>query len=348
MQDKNKIIRRAVLGYDTSAYTTSVAAVKEDGTVLAEERRLLNVKKGDRGLRQSQAFFQHMANLPDLTAVVCGKVRDEGYVVQALAASSAPRPEEGSYMPVFMAGLRTAESIASVLDVPVYRFSHQEGHIAAAVGVLPRHQRSLAFHLSGGTSELLLIEGCCPVRIVGGSRDLSFGQLIDRTGVACGMSFPAGREMDEAALRGTAELNCYFSRRGNRVFEQPVLSPIHREGTYLNLSGMENSVMNALEKGCSIEKTAAELFLRIADSVAAVTVEAARQEEITEVILAGGVSSSRFLRQQLLPLMESKGLKVMFGAPELSSDNAVGVARLGMDALYKKEEPDMVNHGHDC
>ena len=325
----------AVLAFDTSAYTTSVAAVREDGSVLAEERRLLDVKKGDRGLRQSQAFFQHMANLPGLTSAVCHQLKEQGTEICAVSASSKPRPEEGSYMPVFMAGLRTAECVASALRVPIYRFSHQEGHIAAVAGVLPQAQKSLAFHLSGGTSELLLLEGCTPVRITGGSKDLSFGQLIDRTGVAYGMYFPAGKRMDEAALEGMAEVPYHFSSRKRRVFEEPLLGPIYHNGTSVNLSGTETLCQKAARQELPLTKVAAELFFRIADVIVALVSEAARQEQVVQVILAGGVASSRFLRGQIRPALERRGLEVFFGDPALSSDYAVGTARLGMDAYLR-------------
>lgn len=329
---EHKPYHLAVLAFDTSAYTTSVAAIQEDGRIVADERRLLEVKTGERGLRQSQAFFQHISRLPELTKKVCDQIRECGCVISAIAASSRPRPEKHSYMPVFMAGLRTAENIAAALDVPLYTYSHQEGHIAAAAGVLPKKEKALAFHLSGGTSELLLIEGCSPVRIVGKTKDLSFGQLIDRTGVACGMPFPAGKMMDEAAIRGIGVLYTHFSRRGNRIYEDPVLSGIHLDGTEWNLSGIENSCIKAVAEGVSVERIAAELFQRTADAIVSVISEAASRECVTKVVLAGGVASSGFLQEQVRRELGRRGIHAQFGAPEYCSDNAVGIARLGLDA----------------
>ena len=324
-----------VLAFDTSAYTTSVAAVEESGQVIADERRLLEVRTGDRGLRQSQAFFQHIARLPELTEEACRKIRQKNCQIRALAASTAPRPEKDSYMPVFMAGLRTAENLAAAMDVPLFRFSHQEGHIAAVAGVLPEENKALAFHLSGGTSELLLIRGCCPDRIVGGSNDLSFGQLIDRTGVAFGMAFPAGKEMDEAAIRGKKQLKFHFSRRSRRVYEKPILGEIHIEGTEFNLSGIENTCMKAARQGLPLELVAAELFQRVADAVALTVLEAASRENVRQVILAGGVASSCFLREQIQDVLCRQGLQVVFGEPAYCSDNATGIARLGMDRFLR-------------
>ncbi len=338
MQGSKRESRQAVLAFDTSAYTTSAAAVDRDGRIIADQRRLLEVKKGDRGLRQSQAFFQHMAALPELTETVCRNLRRESFEISAISVSSRPRPEENSYMPVFMAGLHTGECIAASLGVPLYIFSHQEGHIAAAAGVIPEGRKTLAFHLSGGTSELLLLDGCRPESIIGGSKDISYGQLIDRTGVAYGLPFPAGKWMDREAVRGRIRLKSHFSRRGHRVYDEAVLSRIHVEGTELNMSGIERSCLEAAGHGIPVELTAAELFLRIADSITEVVHAASVRENVTDVILAGGVSSSRFLRQVLAEDLAEKGIHPLFGAPELSSDNAVGTARLGMDAFLRAAE----------
>ncbi|MBR2736252.1 MAG: hypothetical protein IKD86_02965 [Firmicutes bacterium] len=335
MRDNKLESRQVVLAFDTSAYTTSAAAVDRDGKIITDQRRLLDVKKGDRGLRQSQAFFQHMAVLPELTEAACRELRRESFEISAISVSSRPRPERNSYMPVFMAGLRTGECIAASLGVPLYRFSHQEGHIAAAAGVLAKGRKTLAFHLSGGTSELLLLDGCRPEKIIGGSKDLSYGQLIDRTGVAYGLSFPAGKEMDREAVRGQSRLKSHFSRRGHRVYDEAVLSRIHVEGTELNLSGIERSCLEAAEQGIPVEITAAELFLRIADSITEVVHAASARENVTDVVLAGGVASSRFLRQRITGDLAEKGIRALFGSPGLSSDNAVGTARLGMDAFLK-------------
>ena len=170
-----------VLAFDTSNYTTSVAAADLAGNILADERQLLSVKEGDRGLRQSHALFQHVERLPLLVEQVIKQVGGDDFL--AVAVSDRPRPLEGSYMPVFRAGVNFARTLAAVLGVPLYRFSHQEGHIAAVCGALADDVRTVSFHMSGGTGEILTTCGCRPQQIIGGIRDLSFGQLIDRVGV---------------------------------------------------------------------------------------------------------------------------------------------------------------------
>ena len=182
----------AVLGIDTSNYKTSVALVDDEGKIICNEQRFLEVKKGERGLRQSTALFQHVNQLPDLIELAFEKLPDNTKVA-AVSVSTRPRPVEGSYMPVFNPGYSTGRSLAVALNVPLFTTSHQEGHIEAVkyYSQFKDSNRLICFHFSGGTSEALLVENGT-IQIVGGSKDLAFGQVLDRLGVAYGMDFPCG------------------------------------------------------------------------------------------------------------------------------------------------------------
>ena len=145
-----------VLGIDTSCYTTSVAAADENG-VLASNRQLLPVQAGARGLRQSEAVFAHIRQLPALyektLTDLCGRRPD------AVCVSAHPRDDETSYMPVFLSGLSFARVAAASFQVPLLTTTHQRGHVRAALedsGLTASPY--LALHLSGGTTEVLLMD----------------------------------------------------------------------------------------------------------------------------------------------------------------------------------------------
>lgn len=346
-----------VLAFDTSNYTTSVAAADLSGNILADQRRLLTVKEGERGLRQSHALFQHVENLPGLlrkAAEEAGGLKD----VCAIAVSERPRPVEGSYMPVFRAGVNMAESLSAVLDVPLYRFSHQEGHIAAICGALEDHVKTVSFHMSGGTGEILKTEGCRPLSVIGGIRDLSFGQLIDRAGVALGLGFPAGAALDAVACSRIPAKGFSYSSRGHTKIDDPATGPVHVKDAWANLSGIETQIMTAIEKikakpsvfsgensgeqrflisEPSAEKLVTELFCRIADSLIRLSVNALKEAETDTIIFVGGVSASRFLRGELERRLPKLGIRPVFGDPHMSSDNACGIALLGAAAAVTEE-----------
>lgn len=313
-----------ILGIDTSNYTTSLAITDINGTIAADIRKLLTVKQGERGLRQSHALFQHMENLPDMLTGIFGQIDKNR--IGAVSASNRPRPAEESYMPVFKAGVNYGKIVAASLGVPLFGFSHQEGHLEAIRhnSSLSRETDYLAYHLSGGTSELLDVkEGS--VHILGGSRDLAFGQVIDRAGVVLGMRFPAGREMDQAALK-------IRDREENTT---GLLKEIPIDGLQINLSGIETQFRREAERGADPETLIYDLFHNIGTCLCRLTDRAVSETGCNRVLFTGGVAASLFLREALGKYFADKPFIIVFGDPALSSDNAVGAALLGGKELWQ-------------
>jgi N6-L-threonylcarbamoyladenine synthase len=316
-----------VLGIDTSNYTSSAALARADRSIAADTRKQLSVGSGERGLRQSEAFFRHVDNIPALAGDLLRGYRGR---IGAVAVSDRPRPVEGSYMPVFRAGLRFAEVLADALGTPLFCFSHQEGHVRAALGAegMDLGKRFLVWHISGGTSELLIAgEGGSGLSAVGGSRDISFGQLIDRVGVALGMGFPAGAELDALALsQDGAEDPDARPARGAE------LARIHTDGFFFNLSGMETQCLRLIADGTRNAALPRVLFDNIADCLLRISADAARALGIDKILFTGGVSASASLRKRILAA--KSGPAHIFGEAALSGDNAVGTALLGVEKLW--------------
>ena len=309
---------KAVLGIDTSCYTTSAALVSREGVLLCQARRLLTVEAGARGLMQSEALFQHVKALPELIAQALAGAG--GAAVAAVAASVRPRPAAESYMPVFRAGESQARTAAALLGVPFFPVSHQEGHVRAALyeTAVDAERPFLALHLSGGTTELLLCRDG-KLTLLGGSLDLHAGQLVDRIGVRLGLGFPAGPALEELAVRGRASGRIGVSVRGCDCC----------------ISGAENKAAALLDKGEAREDVAAELYDFLARTILRQIAEACRRTGCDQALLSGGVASSALLRR----LMRARAVRtrlpceLFFGRPELSGDNAAGVALLGADRL---------------
>lgn len=299
-----------VLGLDTSNYTTSAAVF--DGQDGLNASRLLTVKEGELGLRQSEALFQHVQRLPGQVEKLAqsGLLRD----IRAVGASTRPRAMEGSYMPCFLAGTSQGQSMAHLLGVPFFAVSHQQGHLAAAAwsaGHLELMDRPfLAWHLSGGTTELLRVwpDGVnVQAEILGGTSDISAGQLIDRAGVMLGLQFPAGKALDQL----------YDSGSDCKTY------PVKLNGLTFSLSGMENKARQLHEKGAPAGEVARFVLELVADVVLRTTQAARKEYPGLPVLCSGGVASNRRLRQ----VMES-GCGALFSQPQYSTDNAMGVAIL--------------------
>ena len=307
-----------VLGLDTSNYTTSAAVF--DGQNGWNEGRLLEVRPGELGLRQSDALFQHVKRLPELFFRL--EQADLLQNIEAVGASTRPRAVEGSYMPCFLAGASQGQSLAHTLGVPFFAHSHQQGPLAAAAwsaGRLDLLDRPfLAWHLSGGTTELLRVEPdgtSVRAEIVGGTSDISAGQLIDRTGVLLGLQFPAGKALD--ALYDQADA-CLDYRVKLRELS-------------FSLSGMENKVKQLAAAG---EKPA-NIARFTLDTVIGVVLRATREAQSRwpglPVLCSGGVASNRQLRGAL-----EQSCQAIFAQPQYATDNAMGAAILTWRALEKQ------------
>ena len=296
------------LGIDTSNYTTSAAVFDGEGGENAG--RLLEVRPGELGLRQSDALFQHVKALPGRFA----QLKEGGWLegLCAVGASTRPRAVEGSYMPCFLAGESQGRTLASALGIPFFACSHQQGHIAAAAWSAGRldllDRPMLAWHLSGGTTELLYVEPDgvnVKAALLGGTSDISAGQLIDRTGVLLGLEFPAGRAVDQLAREGN---DSKFS--------------VKLDNFTFSLSGMENKVKTMAEQGAEKADIARFALLTVADVVKRVTLAALEQYPGLPVLCSGGVASNTLLRQVMEPL------GAVFAQPRFSTDNAMGTAIL--------------------
>ena len=308
-----------VLGLDTSNYTTSAAVF--DGEGGRNQGRLLEVRPGELGLRQSDALFQHVKHLPEVVEALLGE--ESLGTVQAVGASTRPRAVEGSYMPCFLAGASQGQVLSQVLGVPFYAFSHQQGHLAAAAwsaGRLDLLDRPfLAWHLSGGTTELLRVEPeengvAVRAEILGGTSDISAGQLIDRTGVLLGLPFPAGKGVEK--LSRQAQKREYYKVKVN--------------GLTFSLSGMENKVRQMVQRGeepAEIAWFAQETVCRV---VQACTKAAMEEYPGLPVLCSGGVASNGRLKELL-----RQNCGALFAQPQFSTDNAMGTAVLTWRALER-------------
>ena len=298
-----------VIGFDTSNYTTSVAWY--DGYKGENCSKLLPVKAGELGLRQSDAVFAHIKSLPELTGRLFSNISTDN--VTAIGVSMRPRSVEGSYMPCFMVGYSHAKLLADSLHVPLIEVSHQEGHIAASAWGAGREDLldvpHLAWHLSGGTTELLLVQPkgrSVSCEKIGGTTDISAGQLIDRTGQLLQLPFPSGKSIDalsqNAVMTETFRVKC--------------------TGSEFSFSGLQNKVQQFHQLHENSSETAAYALRCVAVAILQATKNAQSLYPGLPVIFSGGVASNTLLRTILAPL------NPVFAPAQYSTDNAMGVAVL--------------------
>ena len=309
-----------ILGIDTSNYTTSAALFDTDSNTIVQSKQLLPVKQGDCGLRQSDAVFHHTKQLPEIiSALDFSNIK-----IDAVSVSSTPRECDGSYMPCFLAGVSVATAVAAVNSVPLYTFSHQQGHIAAAAFGADNtellNSPFIAFHVSGGTTEALLVkpdkEKFISAELIACTKDLNAGQLVDRIGVMMGLSFPCGKELEKLA-----------ALYNGKIKVKPTL-----KGCDCCLSGFENKISRIINETADKAYASAYVLKAISSTLIAMTDELINKYGELPLLYAGGVMSNQIIKNDIL-----SRFRASFAPPEFSADNAAGVAYLGAMSFLMKD-----------
>lgn len=318
-------MNRYFFAADTSNYTTSAAVFNADTRKVTHAKKLLPVKKGERGIRQSNAVFHHVQQLPEMVEAVMRILPAERSFLAA-GASAQPRRVKDSYMPCFLVGTANAGNFASLNGIPFYAFSHQEGHVAAALYSAGKlewvDQEFLAFHVSGGTTESLFVHPGvhAPIEadLVGTSTDLKAGMAIDRVGVMLGLKFPAGPEMEKLALQSTRNYK------------------IHPSVQDLNcsLSGVENQCRKMMDNGEKPEDIALYCLRYVEAALALMAEHLMKKYPGLPLIFSGGVMSNQIIRNDF-----TERFGAVFAEPEFSADNAAGVAVLTALSYERGFEP---------
>jgi len=306
-----------ILGIDTSCYTTSIAAISLDKSIILNEKTLLKVKENTKGIRQSEGVFQHINNL----GYNFEKIKDilSKYNIVAVCVSTKPRPVQNSYMPVFLPGYNFAKTISSVLDIPLYETTHQENHIEASLyNRFISTPNFISVHMSGGTTEILKVNKNrynYNIDIIGGSKDISFGQLIDRIGINLGYDFPCGKYVDESALKCMENI------------KEGIKTSV-KDG-YMNISGIENQIIKIIDD--FDEHYICKLTL---DSIVRMMYKSltylCHEHNTYDVVFAGGVSASKYIKNSLTNKLKKHNINCYFTKPEYATDNALGCSLIGL------------------
>lgn len=329
------------IGIDTSCYTTSLAVLDADGQLVIDSRKLLKVKTGERGLRQSDGLFQHIVNLEEMVSQLDfakGKIK-------SVTASKKPRNEDGSYMPVFRGGSLAGSFLAAGSNGKYYELSHQEGHLFSALWSLrnlvklEELDRFMFFHISGGTTELLLVERQNDVILaedqndirykltkIGGSTDLNSGQFIDRVGVASGLDFPCGAEMDQILQKFISD----GIKHNKVIMDKKINLRITIKGSEFSFSGPETQAVRLIESGEEKEHIFKSVFDSIERALGEGVINAGKKYGISKIVVSGGVAANSFIREGLTKRLCKEKINVLFPDIKYASDNAVGNAYFGL------------------
>lgn len=296
------------LGIDTSNYTTSCAIYDSESGDVIQRKKLLPVKEGELGLRQSDAVFHHTVQLPELITELFDGFDGK---ISAVGVSVSPTCEKGSYMPCFLAGVNAATAISAAMNVPLKRFSHQQGHLMAALYSSKNTdflgKPFLAFHVSGGTTQALYVDGMLDAKLIASSLDLKAGQAVDRVGVMLGYPFPAGKYVDELAQKSDNKYKINIKLKDGNCC----------------LSGVENKCRAMLDNGEKPEDICRYCLDYIMTALYKMALWSRENYGNLPMIFSGGVMSNSIIKKEF-----TENLGAGFADPIFSADNAAGTAIL--------------------
>nr|NNM91019.1 O-sialoglycoprotein endopeptidase [Bacilli bacterium] len=306
------------IGIDTSNYTTSLCAVDDEGTIIHEERRILTVQLGERGLQQSQALYQHIVALPAMVKALSVHLRS--HVVKGIAVSAKPREITDSFMPVFQAGLLVGQTLQAGTGANLFLTNHQAGHVAAGIYTSGDpflfDEKLLVLHLSGGTTDVFLAQKNCVhfgIQPLSGDQGLHIGQFVDRIGVRLGLPFPAGRHLERMAIEAS-------------LSDQVPTIPSSVKDGVPSFSGPLSAALRLADQGVEGSLIAYAVFRCLANTLEKMIRYAYETHRVKRFLLVGGVASSQLLRERLLERFQGAKIKLSFCDPRYASDNAFGVA----------------------
>ncbi|MBS4761856.1 tRNA (adenosine(37)-N6)-threonylcarbamoyltransferase complex transferase subunit TsaD [Carnobacteriaceae bacterium zg-ZUI252] len=315
-----------ILAIETSCDETSVAVVKNGKDILSNVVAS-QIKSHQRfgGVVPEVASRHHVEQMN----VVLDEALKQANVcvedVDAIAVTHGP-----GLVGSLLVGITAAKALAMAYDKPLIATNHMAGHIYAAQVVKPLEFPAVSLLVSGGHTELVYMKEHNAFELIGQTRDDAVGEAYDKIGRLLHLPYPGGKAIDELASIG----------KDTYHFPRAMINEKHFD---FSLSGLKSAVINrvhnANQKGESIqpENLAASFQASVIDVLATKTIQAVKQYEVKQLIVAGGVAANKGLRNRLIQEMQNLSIDVVFPPMHMCGDNA---AMVGIAAYYQYLEND--------
>lgn len=319
---------RYILAIETSCDETSVAVLKGETELLSNIiASQIDSHKRFGGVVPEVASRHHVEVMTACIAEALEEAEIEASDLSAVAVTQGP-----GLVGALLVGIATAKAFAWAYDLPLIAVNHMAGHLMAACQVEELSYPLMALLVSGGHTELVYVEKSGQYRIIGETRDDAVGEAYDKVGRVMGLTYPAGREIDELAHKGQA------------VYDFP-RAMIKEDNLEFSFSGLKSAFINlhhnAEQKGEVLvkEDLCASFQEAVLDVLIAKTKKALAQYPVDSLVVAGGVAANQGLRERLLE--EIKGTKIIIPPLRLCGDNAGMIALAAAIELEQEHLADL-------
>ena len=324
-----------ILGIETSCDETGVAIYDEEKGLIANQLHTQIALHADYGgVVPELASRDHIRKLAPLLQAALQEANLTAKDIDGVAYTSGP-----GLVGALLVGATVARSLAYAWNIPAISVHHMEGHLLAPMlEENPPDFPFVALLVSGGHTQLVRVDGVGRYELLGESIDDAAGEAFDKTAKLLGLDYPGGAALARLALNGTP----------NRfVFPRPMTD---RPGLDFSFSGLKTFAANTLhhvmqEEGELTEQSKADIAYAfqeaVVDTLAIKCKRALKQTGLKRLVIAGGVSANKQLRQTLAELMQQFGDQVLYPQPQFCTDNGAMIAYAGFLRLKQGQQQDL-------
>ena len=324
-----------ILGIETSCDETGVAIYDEEKGLIANQLHTQIALHADYGgVVPELASRDHIRKLAPLLQAALQEANLTAKDIDGVAYTSGP-----GLVGALLVGSTVARSLAYAWNIPAIGVHHMEGHLLAPMlEENPPHFPFVALLVSGGHTQLVRVDGVGRYELLGESIDDAAGEAFDKTAKLLGLDYPGGAALARLALNGTP----------NRfAFPRPMTD---RPGLNFSFSGLKTFAANTLhqvmqEEGELTEQSKADIAYAfqeaVVDTLAIKCKRALKQTGLKRLVIAGGVSANKQLRQTLAELMQQLGGEVFYPQPQFCTDNGAMIAYAGFLRLKQGQQQDL-------
>lgn len=324
-----------ILGIETSCDETGVAIYDEEKGLIANQLHTQIALHADYGgVVPELASRDHIRKLAPLLQAALQEAHLTAKDIDGIAYTSGP-----GLVGALLVGSTVARSLAYAWNIPAIGVHHMEGHLLAPMlEENPPHFPFVALLVSGGHTQLVRVDGVGRYELLGESIDDAAGEAFDKTAKLLGLDYPGGAALARLALKGMP----------NRfAFPRPMTD---RPGLDFSFSGLKTFAANTLhqvmqEEGELTEQSKADIAYAfqeaVVDTLAIKCKRALKQTGLKRLVIAGGVSANKQLRQTLADLMQQLGGEVFYPQPQFCTDNGAMIAYAGFLRLKQGQQQDL-------
>ena len=324
-----------ILGIETSCDETGVAIYDEEKGLIANQLHTQIALHADYGgVVPELASRDHIRKLAPLLQAALQEAHFTAKDIDGIAYTSGP-----GLVGALLVGSTVARSLAYAWNVPAIGVHHMEGHLLAPMlEENPPHFPFVALLVSGGHTQLVRVDGVGRYELLGESIDDAAGEAFDKTAKLLGLDYPGGAALARLALKGTPN---HFA------FPRPMTD---RPGLDFSFSGLKTFAANTLhqvmqEEGELTEQSKADIAYAfqeaVVDTLAIKCKRALKQTGLKRLVIAGGVSANKQLRQTLAELMQQLEGEVFYPQPQFCTDNGAMIAYAGFLRLKQGQQQDL-------